>query len=326
MIPCHNYGRFLAGAVSSALSQPEVQVDVVIVDDASTDDSVEVAESFVTSDPRVQLVRHSSNHGHVETFNEGLSLATGEFVVKLDADDLLAPGSLARSTALMQSYPNVAFCYGRAHVFRGDPPSDFATETHSWSVWPGHRWLRRVLRRGHNVIHQPEILIRRSAVEATGGYRPQLRWAEDYNWFLRLSAIGDVGRVNGPVQGLYREHEASILRSADDLELRDLEARIAAVELFFAESSDRLADVEALRRIALTSLARNARQLAASSLERPAGGREASAQFSAIAVGLYAQAGIAPRRSPSFRTDTVGRTLRDLEWRLRSRRWHHYGV
>jgi glycosyltransferase involved in cell wall biosynthesis len=125
VIPCYNYARYLPDAVGSVTAQEGVNLDVVIVDDASTDNSVEVAESIVTRDPRVRLVRHESNRGHVETSNEALSLATGEYVVKLDADDLLTPGSLARSTALMERCPDMVLCYGFPLRFRGDPPTEY---------------------------------------------------------------------------------------------------------------------------------------------------------------------------------------------------------
>jgi glycosyltransferase involved in cell wall biosynthesis len=71
VIPCYNYGHFLPEAVASVLEQPDVDVEVIIVDDASTDHSAEVAESL-TSDPRVGLVRHKVNQGHIATYNDGL--------------------------------------------------------------------------------------------------------------------------------------------------------------------------------------------------------------------------------------------------------------
>ena len=91
IIPCYNYGRFLPEAVKSALSQERVETEVIIVDDASTDDSGAVAERFARSDPRVTVIRHERNAGHIVAFNDGYAMATGELLARLDADDLLTP-------------------------------------------------------------------------------------------------------------------------------------------------------------------------------------------------------------------------------------------
>jgi len=328
VIPCFNYARYLPDAVGSVLAQDGVDLDVVIVDDASTDDSALIAESFVANDARVRLVRHVTNLGHVETSNEALGLATGEFVVKLDADDLLAPGSLARSAALLRSDPRVTFCYGHPEQFRGLPPTPVPVPVRSWTIWNGDDWIARILRRGHNVIMQPEVMLRRTAVEASGGYRPELRWAEDFNLWLRLAAAGAVGRVNGPTQGLYRLHDASFQRSAEDIELADLRARIAAVDLFLHEyrNGDGVIDMGRIAPLALSALTRDAERLAARATERPGGGGEAAVLFSELARNLDGRTGGAPARSLAAHQSALGRAYRALEARARWRIWRRYGL
>jgi len=324
VIPCYNYARYLSDAVGSVTSQEGVDLNVVIVDDASTDNSVEVAESIVARDPRVRLVRHESNRGHVETSNEALSLATGEYVVKLDADDLLTPGSIARSTALMERCPDMVLCYGFPLRFQGDPPTEYAMKARSWTIWPGSEWIERVLRGGHNVIMQPEVLLRRDAVQATDGYRPQLRWAEDYNLWLRLATIGSVGRINGATQGLYRVHNKSFQRSVDDIELTDLRARIAAVDLFLQECATALANPVHTRGIALSALAREARLQAATLMAE--GSSERARVYDEIAKELDSRSGVPPVHSLSANRTILGKVYRDILGRFRWRRWRRYGI
>src|SRR5215210_1888787 len=96
VIPLYNYGRFLGECVQSALDQDGVDVDVLVIDDASTDDSLSVATAIAAGDSRVRVVCNERNLGMVGTMNEGLWAAGGEYLVKLDADDLLTPGALAR--------------------------------------------------------------------------------------------------------------------------------------------------------------------------------------------------------------------------------------
>ena len=99
MIPCYNYGRYLNDCVESVLSQLGVEVRVLIIDDASTDSTPQIASAFAARDQRVEFHRHDRNLGHIATYNEGLSLADSTYSVLLDADDMLTPGCLsARAT------------------------------------------------------------------------------------------------------------------------------------------------------------------------------------------------------------------------------------
>jgi len=318
VIPCFDYARYLPDSVGSALAQDDVDVDVVIVDDASRDDSVAVAEALAAQHPRIHVAQHRENRGHLATANDALGLASGEFVVKLDADDLLAPGSLARSAALLRAHPEVSFCYGWAEEFTGTPPvlPDDPGRGFRMQVWNGDDWTRRVLRRGHNVIRQPEVMIRRTALERTGGYDHRLPWAEDLHLWLRLAARGAVGRVAGPTQGLYRVHEKSLMRSAGDLELTDLRWRIAAIDLFLQEHPGGRYEVDELRAIGLSSLAREARALAARGFDAA----------TALADDLDARSGARPIRSLTARPDALGDAWRDVAGRLRWRRWRRFGV
>ncbi len=96
VVPCYNYGRFLPELISGLLDQPGIDVDVLIVDDASPDGSGEVAEALAADEPRVSVLRHATNRGHIQTYNDGLAAVTGDYVVLLSADDLLPPQALTR--------------------------------------------------------------------------------------------------------------------------------------------------------------------------------------------------------------------------------------
>ena len=201
VIPCYNYARYLPDAVGSVLSQSGVAVDVIIVDDSSTDHSLAVAYGLSTSEPRVQVVAHSTNAGPVQTFNDGLARARGEFLVRLDADDLLTPGSLARSVAVMRQYPSVGLVYGHPLHFSGLELPSARTKPTRWTIWPGRQWLRDRCRDGWNVITSPEVLMRSSVVERVGGQK-YLDHTHDMEMWLRLSAYSDVAYIHGADPGL----------------------------------------------------------------------------------------------------------------------------
>src|SRR5579884_1695444 len=105
VIPCYNYARFLHQCVQSVLSQEGVDVRVLIIDDASKDETPQVGAALAAQDKRVEFRRHRTNHGHIATYNEGLiDWAAGEFSLLLSADDVLIPGSFARAVKLLSQH------------------------------------------------------------------------------------------------------------------------------------------------------------------------------------------------------------------------------
>src|ERR1700674_936435 len=102
VIPCYNYARYLRSCVESVLSQRHVDVRVLIIDDASSDDTAEIAADLAMSDPRVEFRQHKTNKGHIATYNEGLlGWSTADYLVLLSADDMLVHDSLMRATRIM---------------------------------------------------------------------------------------------------------------------------------------------------------------------------------------------------------------------------------
>src|SRR5262249_30093529 len=153
-----------------------VDVRVLIIDDASPDDSVEVAEKLAARDPRVEVVVHAANRGNIATFNEGLlEWADGDYCVLLSADDRLTPGALRRAADLLDANPGVGLVYGHAlWCVEGAPQPAARTGVRGWSVWAGPRWVERRFRQAENPIITPEVVVRTSLQKRLGGYDAQL--------------------------------------------------------------------------------------------------------------------------------------------------------
>lgn len=256
VIPCFNYARYLPAAVESALSQEDVKVDVVVVDDCSTDDSLRVARELAEHQD-VQVVAHEINQGPAATFNDGLGLVTGEFLVRLDADDMLTPGSLARSAALARRHPNVGLVYGNPIHFTDEPAPPSRSRVRSWTVWPGRHWLGDRCRTGVNVITSAEAFMRTSVVNEVGGQEP-LPYTHDMEMWFRMAAFADVARVNGPDQAWHRDHPQSLTERTIDSDLTNLRERRAAFEVLFAGRVGSVPEAAALERLARRAMAREA--------------------------------------------------------------------
>ncbi|MEU7804116.1 glycosyltransferase [Micromonospora arborensis] len=332
VVPCYNYGRYLPACVQSILSQEGVDVDVLIVDDASPDGSAEVARTIAV-DPRVQVIEHVVNQGHLATYNEGLAKATGDYLVLLSADDLLTPGSLARATALLEAHPEVGFVYGFSAAFNERTPVP-RTRATSWTIWTGAAWLRENCERATNPVSTPEVVMRASVMHDLKGYDSRVPHAADFLLWLRAAARAHVGRVNGVDQAFYRVHGANMHVQEFGGMIRDITERNAVFEILFTEEGDRVEPVRHLHTAARSALARTALSLACRAYERNDGGDELPERLADLAESIDAEArgsrlwrryernvrrGRRPERPARLRrlADRVDRRVRWGWWRWR---------
>ena len=263
VIPCYNYAHYLPQSVYSVTrGQAGVELEVIVIDDASTDDSAAVASTLQAEDSRIKLIRHQHNHGHIQTFNEGLWAARGEFLLLLSADDLAAPGALARAAALMQAEPSVGMVYGNAlHFVDRFPP--WRNGNSSWIVWKGIDWLRERCHSGYNVVSSPEVMMRASTQRAIGGYRADLPHAGDFEMWMRTSVIADIGFLVGADQAFYRQHPLNMHRKIFDIgsargRLTDMRQRWHSFEAVFSGIASGLPERNQLLKTARETLARQA--------------------------------------------------------------------
>jgi glycosyltransferase involved in cell wall biosynthesis len=309
VIPTFNYGHFLAQSVPSVLTQEGVEVEVVVVDDCSTDDTAEVARALAAADPRVVFVGNTVNHGPCVAFNDGLAIASGEFVVRLDADDLLTTGSLRRSVQLFDHFPEVGLVYGHPRHFHSATPPQPNTEVTSWSIWSGADWIAERCRLAVNCITTPEAVVRAEVYREVGPWDTRLRYACDMEAWMRAAAVSDVGRVNGPDQALHREHAASLSVNAGSGQLLDLRERRLAFEVLFEGPGGKLPRAIELHDTARRSLAVEALGVACHAYDRGLTGTEPVDDYVAFAVETYPNAGELPEWRGLLRRRRVGAQL-----------------
>jgi glycosyltransferase involved in cell wall biosynthesis len=322
--------------VDSALSQKGVKVDVVVVDDKSTDDSLAVAQRLAVQDARVRVVAHLQRLGPVETFNDGLRRVRGEFLVRLDADDLLTPGSLQRSVAVMQRFPAVGLVYGHPlHFSDGKRPAHRDRPT-SWIIWSGREWLEGRCRSGLNVITSPEAMMRRSVVDAVGGQMP-LAHTHDMEMWLRMSAFCDVAYIRGADQAWHREHPESLSATLVS-GLRDLIERRDAFEMLFRGRAAGISEAALLFKQAKAALAAHAVQMAIRQYDHGMPNEDEIGSLRSLAralvpnvesipgwTGLDRRIAMGGERARQYPPYFVERVVRGLRSRYSYWKWHRTG-
>ena len=212
-VPNRDYARWLPACIDSALSQEGVDVRVVVVDNASKDDSVAVVEQYAERDARVTLVRHAEDRGLIASLSEGLAWCSAPYAVNLSADDRLTPGALARATRLMAQHPELGFVYGPAVLHReGDREPRVVQHGPVHRTWSGQRWLGQVASTGKNPVFRPEVLMRTELAQQVG-YDAELPLCPDFGMWLGLAARAPVGPLLGGRQAIYRLHPTSMMHT-----------------------------------------------------------------------------------------------------------------
>jgi glycosyltransferase involved in cell wall biosynthesis len=190
IVPCFNYGRFLGEAIESALAQTHLPLEVIVIDDGSTDDSREVAARYV---PAIDLLTQP-NRGLVAVLNRGVGVAKGEYFVILSADDVLRPMYVETLLAALLERPDAAYAYGEMEYFGAKT-----------GVFPAKPFSPALLLAGNYI--NASALTRRADALAVGGFQPNARNAwEDWDFWLRLLESGRYGvPVSEPLLR-YRRH------------------------------------------------------------------------------------------------------------------------
>jgi hypothetical protein len=286
IVPCYRYGRYLRQCIESILSQAGPDVRALIIDDASPDDSADVAATLSHEDSRVHFIHHKVNKGHIATYNEGLEWATGTYTLLISADDYLLPGALSRSAEVMDKDPGIAFTFGKAKALFDDGHADDIFpgveeyDKSAFCVVPGPEFIRASGAR--NCVSTPTAVVRTVHLKEMGGYRPELPHTGDMEMWWRMAACGKAAYI-GEFQAVYRRHGANM--SLGYGAVRDLQQRQAAIDWFFRGCSDRLPNAEALQQNAAKALGEDALSLAHWAFR--SGDETASKELSQFAKEVY---------------------------------------
>lgn len=204
LMPVYNAERYVAQAVESILNQTFQDFELIIIDDGSTDRSLEILQRYAAQDQRIHLT-HSENCGIAKTTNKMLSQAAGEFVALMDNDDIAFPHRLAQQVELLKSQPDVVGVSG-ALQFIDEQGRLLLTES---PVPQDDQEVQSLLLAGYaNNFPHPCAMLRRAALVKIGGYNEALVVAADLDMMLRIGEVGKLTNLKQPILK-YRVHMKS---------------------------------------------------------------------------------------------------------------------
>ena len=195
------------------LAQTFADFEIIAVDDGSKDNTLAILRGYEARDPRVRVVSRP-NTGIVGALNDGLALARGEFVARMDGDDLCLPDRFAKQVEFLRQHSNCVLVGSQVLLIDpdGQPicPHKLTRFTHE-EIDHDH------LNRGWPVVH-PAVMMRRDAVEKIGRYREEYKWLEDLDLFLRLGEVGELANLPD-VLLKYRLHFGSVCHTRWDVQI-----------------------------------------------------------------------------------------------------------
>ena len=205
-LPTYNGAEYVEEALRSILDQTYQDFELLIVDDGSTDATLDIVQSF--SDPRIKLHRNPERLGIPANWNRCLELAAGEFVCVFHQDDVMLPENLERKVRLLSADETLGFVHsGVEPLVDESAPSSFANwieDATEDTVFDGLEYFRTLLLRGNRVC-APTVMARRHALLEQGGFNKDLGFACDYAMWLRLCMTYRVGFLARPLVR-YRWH------------------------------------------------------------------------------------------------------------------------
>ncbi|MEX2556617.1 MAG: glycosyltransferase [Actinomycetota bacterium] len=193
LLPIYNGARTLRQAVDSILRQDGPELELLLVDDASTDGSAAIVREYARRDARVTAVVHERNVGLAGTLNEGLERARYELVARIDQDDEALSQRLRVQAEFLGAHPEVAVAGSWVFHMGARPDHDrlirLPTEPEE---------IAEILPR-ENCLYHPSVMLRRIVVLEAGGYRGEFKNAEDYDLWLRLARTHKLANVGQPL-------------------------------------------------------------------------------------------------------------------------------
>lgn len=220
VVASYNHAEYLRQRMVTLLEQDDVEMEVIVIDDKSTDNSREVLEEF-RSDPRVKLVFNDENRGWVEVSNLGLSMSHGRYVMYANCDDVSFPTQIRTLEDALDKHASACAAYSNSYLLDAQSNiigTDFNQRTRRYqkrfrqSRLVSAKEMTSLLAHECTMPNLSAVLFRKKALEAVGGLRNKYRVVADWELFFRLADGGDFFFVSTCLNG-FRFHETTIRSS-----------------------------------------------------------------------------------------------------------------
>ncbi len=205
LMPVYNGERYLAAAMESILAQTFGDFEFLVIDDGSTDGSMGIAAGYARADARIRLLKNAREKGIAGALNTGIGEARGDFIARMDADDISFPERLARQVAFLRNNPEHALVGTWAEIWV-ETEKSFRSHRH-----PSSDSLLKTLLLFNNPFVHSSVMFRADVARELGGYATGRtgRFTEDYEFWSRIARVRRIANIPEFLH-VYREQAGSI--------------------------------------------------------------------------------------------------------------------
>lgn len=231
IIPAYNCALYIADSINSITSQTYKNLECIVIDDCSTDNTWEIIQSLSRADARIKPHRNLQNVGIGANRRHGIELAVGEYICWQDADDISLPGRVERQVDFLRNHPEVGAVGGFLEFFGDKTPSSirkYAADDEK---------LRKDIFK-YNPVAQPAAMVRRECYETIGSYDESYTVSEDLEMLFRIGTKYKFGNIQ-EVAIRYRQHASSLTVS----KLRHMELTTLKLRWRYARHSSYKPDI-----------------------------------------------------------------------------------
>ncbi|MFN7138780.1 MAG: glycosyltransferase family 2 protein [Limisphaerales bacterium] len=226
LIPTYNYARFLPDALDSVLGQTFRDFELLVIDDASSDNTRQVLEQYATRDPRVRFHIQNRNSGMVQNWNTGLQMASGDYIKFLFADDkLCSVSALDQMVQAIEHSKTISLVMTGRRILDDASREKHVVDAGMKGVEPGPAVIARCLEITRNILGEPSASLFPTRL-AQRGFNPRYRQLVDLEFWFHLLEQGDLFYIPDPLCG-FRIHDAqqtaaNRMQQVDAAEYREL--------------------------------------------------------------------------------------------------------
>ncbi len=232
----YNSEKYVAEAIESILNQTFKDFEFIIVNDGSTDKTVEIIKKYAKSDERIKFIDNKKNAGIVAALNQGLDFCHGEYIARMDSDDISLPERFEKQAKYMDKHPECGACSTWAELFGSN-----VTQNNILRHMPTVKLLDFVLY-GNQVLN-PGSMIRRSVlIDNNIKYNPDYKYAEDYAFWIEIIKHAEIHNLQ-EVLLKYRWHNSntSVIHQLSQRECSErIRKNILSYLLSYEQDQDKL--------------------------------------------------------------------------------------
>lgn len=221
IMPVYNAEGFLAEAIESILQQSLADLELIIINDGSTDKSLEIINRYATQDERIKIITRP-NLGLVKTLNEGIRNAMGQYIARQDADDISLKSRLREQVKYLSSNPSIALV--GSNYYRINEDGQIQSVTNVFTK-PADLKVSMVF---SNQFGHGTVMARKKELLSSGGYKENYKHAEDYELWTRISRRHDIANIKKPLykwrintRGVTLQHSGAMNKQLVRIRMRE---------------------------------------------------------------------------------------------------------